>query len=114
MNRKIPLALAAMTSAIAFAQAPAVTPSAPEVEMCTALHRDVAANGNSISACVFDRDRNTITIEGAGLTKLDLAAMCANTIAALNSGTSVALDLKGAGTQPSAHTICKIRNAAAR
>jgi len=114
MNRSILLALMATTASIALAQTPAVTPSAPEVEVCTALHSDVAANGNLISACVFDRDRKTVTIEGIGLTKLDLAAMCANSLAALNAGTSVALDLKGAGTQPSAHTICRIKAAVAR
>ena len=114
MNRTITLVLVATTASIAFAQMPRVTPSAPEVEVCTALHSDVAANGNLISACVFDRDRKTITIEGIGLTKLDLAALCANTLAALNSGTSVTLDLKGAGTQPSAHTICRLRSAVAR
>jgi len=114
MNRSIVLALVATTASLALAQTPGVTPSAPEVEVCTALHSDVAANGNLITACVFDRDGKTITIEGIGLTKLDLAAMCSNTLSALNSGTSLALDLKGAGTQPSAHTICRIKSAVAR
>jgi hypothetical protein len=114
MNGKIALVLVAATASIALAQTPGVTPSAPEVEICTALHGDVGANGNLISACVFDRDRKTVTIEGIGLTKLDLAAMCSNTLSALNSGTSVALDLKGAGTQPSAHTVCRIKSAVTR
>jgi len=114
MIRIVTFALVATTASLASAQTQRITPAPPEVEICTALHSDVAANGNLISSCVIDHDTKTITVEGAGLTKLDLAAMCTHTLATLNSGTSVSLDLKGAGTQPSAHTVCRIRNAAAR